>query len=110
MRAQTGPAQWVMSAHAANPVLWSTPTWNSGITYILSPLTGVSETMSSDSTRIFSEGESLALSDQLQKTASWAAWAAQSVERPTLGFGSGRGPGVMGSSPCRVSVLGMEPA
>ena len=33
-----------------------------------------------------------------------------SVKRPTLGFGSGHNPGVVGSSPMLGSVLSMEPA
>ena len=41
---------------------------------------------------------------------SWRAWVAQSVECPTLGFGSGHGARVMGSSPKSGSALRLEPA
>ena len=37
------------------------------------------------------------------------AWVAQSVDCPTLDFGSGHDPRVMGSSPTWGSVLSMEP-
>ena len=36
------------------------------------------------------------------------AWVAQSVEHPTLDFGSGLDPRVLGSSPTSGSVLSME--
>ena len=41
---------------------------------------------------------------------SWGTWVAQSVERPTLDFGSGHDPRVVGSSPASGSVLSMKPA
>ena len=34
----------------------------------------------------------------------WGTWVAQSVERPTLGFGSGHDPRVVGSSPASGST------
>ena len=39
-----------------------------------------------------------------------AAWAAQTVECLTLDFGSGRDPGVVGSSPVSGSALSVESA
>ena len=39
----------------------------------------------------------------------WGAWVAQSVECPTLNFGSGHDPRVVGSSPPEGSMLTMEP-
>ena len=44
------------------------------------------------------------------KTLSWGAWVAQWVECPTLDFGSGHYPWVLGSSPTSGSVLSVEPA
>ena len=41
---------------------------------------------------------------------STATWVAQSIECPTLDFGSGYDLMVVGSSPALGSVLGMEPA
>ena len=38
------------------------------------------------------------------------AWVAQSDECPTLDFGSGHGPRVVGSSPALGSMLSAEPA
>ena len=40
----------------------------------------------------------------------WGAWVAQSVKHLTLDFGSGHGPGVMGSNPVSGSMLGVESA
>ena len=39
----------------------------------------------------------------------WGTWVAQSVGQPTLDFGSGHDPRVMGSSPMSGSTLSMEP-
>ena len=41
---------------------------------------------------------------------SWGAWVAQSVEHPTLDFGPGHDPRLMGLSPVLSSVLSTEPA
>ena len=48
--------------------------------------------------------------DTLRCANSRGAWVAQSVERPTLDFGSGHDPRVAGSGPTSGSALSMEPA
>ena len=40
----------------------------------------------------------------------WGSWVAQLVEHPTLDFGLGHDPMVMGSNPLLGSVLSVEPA
>ena len=46
----------------------------------------------------------------LKSSSSKGSWVAQSVERPTLDFSSGRGPRVVGSGPTSGSLLSVEPA
>ena len=46
----------------------------------------------------------------LKMISKWGAWVAQSVEHPTLDFGSGHDPRVMRSSPTLGSVLSVKSA
>ena len=39
-----------------------------------------------------------------------SVWVAQLVEHPTLAFGSGHDPGMVGSSPAASATLSVEPA
>ena len=46
----------------------------------------------------------------MKNTDSGGTWVAESVERPTLDFGSGHDPRVVGSGPSSGSVMSVEPA
>ena len=86
------PGRWALVPHGW---LW----WHQGNRLWLQSSTSSEVSQESQFSLVHKEGLSFR-----------GAWAAQSVEHPTLDFSSGHDPRVVGSSPTSGSVLSMEPA